>query len=131
MNAINNSGLLNPIGVIGTGAFAPSGTYAYNSGAATVTVTDTSTYAAGDSLKILHIYITDTDGTVEYKKITAGGGNVVADVSELDLSGGFNINCTVVTAFRYIGDMSAFQIGVNAPTTGSFGGVKTNQESNN
>ena len=119
MQAIKNTGLLTICNVCGLSGFLPGASYVYNSGAATIVVTEASTFAAGDGLKIMHIYITDADGNIEYYTRTVAGTNHSFDVSTMNPVHGFTINVTIVTNNRMVGDLSAYNVGSGAPTTGT------------
>ena len=121
MNAISNFGFLNLFAVTTLNGFTPAVGYVYNAGAKTIAITDSSTYAAGDGLKIVHIHITDAMGGVLYNKVTVtgGGGAVTIDTSTLNPLAGYNITCTVVTNNGALGDLSAYGVGATSPATGS------------
>ena len=119
MISIKNTGFLSLFAVTTLNGFTPSVGYVYNTGAKTITVTDNSTFAGGDGLKLVHIHITDADGSQLYNHITVtgGGGAVVMDVSGLNNIAGFNINCTVITNNGALGDLSAYGVGSTSPLT--------------
>lgn len=121
MNAINNSGFLNLFAVTLLNGFAPSVGYVYNSGGHTITITDNTTYAGGDGLKLVHIHITDKMGGQVYNKVTVtgGGGAVAVDVSGLNAIEGFNVNCTVVSNNGALGDLSAYGVAATSPISGN------------
>jgi hypothetical protein len=119
MNAINNSGFLQLFAVSTLTGFTPSVSYSLSD--STLTVTDNSTYASGDGLKIVHIHVTDSEGGVIYSHIstTGSGGAVAINVSTLNNVAGFNVTCTVVSNNRAIGDLSMYGIGSTAPAAGN------------
>ena len=75
MQAINNSGLLTICNVCGLTGFAPAIGYVYDPTGETITITDASTFGAGDGMKIEHLYVTDADGKVMYASIGAADGS--------------------------------------------------------
>lgn len=81
--------------------FTPAATFAYNSGAHTVTVTDGSAYDAGDARKMLHARVTAVKGG---KAVASSAGAPVVDVSGLDLSEGFQVFATIVSNNGCISD---------------------------
>jgi len=119
MNAIQNTGFLNLFAVTTLNGFTPSVGYVYDAVAHTITITDNSTYAAGDAIKIVHIHITDRMGGQVYNKVTVhgGGGAVAVDVSGLNAIEGFTINCTVLSNNGALGDLSAYGVGSTSPST--------------
>lgn len=121
MNAIKNSGFLSLFAITTASGFTPSVGYVYNAGAATIAVTDNTTYPSGDSIKIVHVHITDSEGGSLYYGITTtgSGGTHTFDVSGLVAAGGFTITCTVVSTNRLLGDLGVYAVGASAPTTGN------------
>lgn len=125
MGAISNSNLKTGLcGGCDCTGFIPNITFTYDAGAGTITVTDASTYGAGDSRKIVHIRVTDKDGKKVVSNIAAADGDdaVTVDVSSLDLSEGFRLDCTVVTDAGCISDGHYGRIGMisAAGTLGSW-----------
>lgn len=131
MQAIKNTGFLIACNTCGTGAFAPSVAYAYDSEAQTMTITDNSVFAAGDGLKRLQINITDGNGDSlsAHEDVTATP--IIVDVSTLDPFLGLTVTVTVVTNDRMLGDLAAYQIGATAPIAGNLRFTNKSQESNN
>ena len=121
MKAINNSGLLNICNVCGLSGFTPAASYVYDATAKTIVVTEASTFGAGDGLKIMHIYIHDCDGNSMYYTRTVAATNHSFDVSAMNPVEGFTITATIVTNLRAMGDLSAYNVGSGAPTTGNLG----------
>lgn len=121
MNAINNSGFLNLFAVTLLNGFAPSVAYVYDPAAHTITITDNTTYAIGDAIKLVHIHVTDKMGGQVYNKVTVhgGGGAVAVDVAALNAIEGFNVNCTVVSNLGALGDLSAYAVGATSPISGN------------
>lgn len=75
-NAIDNTNLLEMNAGIGTIGFIPVVTYAYDAGAKTVTVTNSSTLQAGDSIKEIKIRVHDFFGKeVRGYLFPSAGGN--------------------------------------------------------
>lgn len=115
MSAIDNSNLINNLcgGCECTG-FVPSVTFSYNSGAKTITVTDASTYAAGDDRKIVNLRVSDKNGDKVAGNISQADGDdaVTISVAALDLSEGYRIDATVVTTAGCISDGHAGRIGM-------------------
>lgn len=119
MIAIGNSGLLTVCNVCGVAGFVPAVSYAYDSAAHTITLTDASAFAAGDGLAIVQITITDGTGAYLTNKITVTATPKIIDVSTLDSFLGFNINVMVVTTNRMQGVLSQYQVGSTTPVSGS------------
>lgn len=115
MSAIDNSNLINNLcgGCECTG-FVPSVTFTYDSNAGTITVTDASTYPAGDARKIVNLRVSDKNGTKVAGSIAENDGDdaVTIDVSTLDLSEGYRVDATVVTTAGCISDGHAGRIGM-------------------
>ena len=111
--------MLTVCNVCGLSGFVPVVGYAYDAVAKTITVTDDSTFAAGDGLAIVHITITDGNGDHVKSKITVTDTPRVVDVSGLDEFLGFNINVMVVTNNRSQGVLSAYNVGRIMPAAGN------------
>lgn len=121
MTPIDNAGLLNINYSLMIAGFKPAGTYAYNVGAKTITVTDTTVFDtddADDDIQIIHVHVSDVMGGKLYGHIDAAAGNVVIDTSTLNPIGGYNVLVTFVTTKRYVADASAYQVGSAAPVSG-------------
>lgn len=121
MQAIKNTGLLSICNVCGLSGFTPGASYVYDAGAKTILVTEASTFAAGDGLKIIHIHINDADGNQMYYKLTVATTGHTFDVSTMNPVEGFTITATVVTNNRAMGDLSAYNVGSGAPSSGNLG----------
>lgn len=123
MSAIDNSNLKTGLcgGCECTG-FIPAVTFSYNSGAGTITVTEASTYAAGDARKIVNLRVSDKNGDKVVSNISEADGDdaVTIDVSTLDLSEGYRLDATVVTTAGCISDGHAGRIGMLI-TSGAIG----------
>jgi hypothetical protein len=111
----DNSNLVNGLcgGCECTG-FVPAVTFVYDANAGTITVTEASTYAAGDARKICNIRVTDKAGNKVDGNISAADGDdaVTIDVSDLDLSEGYRIDATVLANSGCISDGHAGRIGM-------------------
>ena len=116
---IDNAGIINIGQTAFVAGFVPSATFAYNAGAHTLTVTDASTYPAGDDLGIMHIKVYDEFGGEKSDKITVGAGNKAVDVSALDALKGLSVKVTVVTDNGLAATGGAYHIGSTAPVSGS------------
>lgn len=125
MNTIKNTGFLNIFAVNTLNGFIPSVGYVYNAGAATVAITDNSTYGAGDAIKILHFTLTDCQGTQVKGNVTVagGGGAVTVSTATLDLTEGFNITASLVTNLSAFADMGTYNVGGLAPASGNLGSI--------
>lgn len=93
--------------------FTPRVTYAISSN--TLTVTDASTYAAGDDRKVLHASIHDKRGGKVVMAIVAGDGDDAQAVSiaSLDRSEGIDMLVTVVSLEGCISDGHASNLGAS------------------
>lgn len=100
MIAINNSALISYVSGIGVfpinmTLFTPGATWAYNSGAKTVTVTDAAVIVGPDTFSKANVSITDNNGASVVGVIVAAAGNTGAlDVSGLNLAGPLTIQVT-------------------------------------
>ena len=103
MIAIDNANLISPTAGIGIppvniALVVPSVTWAYDSGAKTVTVTGAGTYTAPDSWKSTNVEIVDNQGGTVYGHLPTYHGNTGAlDVSGLALAGPLTIKVTDVS----------------------------------
>lgn len=97
--------------------FTPSCTYGLSG--TNVTVTDASTFKAGDDLDIIHVRITDNDGKYVTGKIETAAGNVVISVSTLNRLDGMAVTAQVVTEDGLTGDISVYDLGRTAPASGT------------
>jgi len=124
MISIDNSGVLNYLD-FSSGTFAAKVAYAFNPANAELTITDQSTPPVADTIKIVHVEVSDRFGAIKRASIATAGGNVVIDLDAapaLNLSSGFAIATTVVTNKGLSKDGSAFLttgILVNAGTVNS------------
>ncbi len=119
MTPISNSGIININARSCAIGFAPSATYAYDSSAKTVTVTDTSTLPSGDDITIIHIRVTDAFGNVALGSISAAEGNDAVDVSGLDPIDGMSVNVMFVTDNRLTADGSVYNVATTSPASGN------------
>lgn len=119
MMPISNSGILNLNASSCAVGFAPAATYAYNSGANTMTVTDTSSFGAGDDMGACIVYVHDSFGNVNQGRFTAGGGNVAVTTVGLNAAQGLHVRVTIVTDNRLIADLSVYNVGTGTPVSGS------------
>lgn len=123
MNAFSNENIKDKLcGGCECSGFAAALAFSYNAGASTITVTDNSTYEAGDARKIVHLKVIDKNGAEVVGNIAAADGDdaVTLSTATLDASGGFRINATVVTNNGCISDGHAEAIGISV-TEGDFG----------
>ncbi|GAB0154760.1 hypothetical protein CHRYSEOSP005_00200 [Chryseobacterium sp. Alg-005] len=104
--------------------FAAKLNYAVDTEAKTVTITDASTFGAGDDLNVANVHVYDKDGNEKHEQITADGGNVVLDVSSLNLSS-IDILGTVISTKGCKADLGIYNIG-SVALSGSLGN-KNNQ----
>ena len=91
--------------------------YVVDSTAKTVTVTDASTFGAGDDLNVVNVSVYDKDGNRKQGQITADAGNVVLDVSTLNLNS-LDIIATVVSTKGAKADLGTYNIGSTALSGG-------------
>ncbi len=101
MIAIDNAPLVSNTSGIGIppvdlSLFVPAATWAYNSGAKTVTVTDASTITSPDTFDKGNVSVSDRNGGTVFGNITTATGTTGAlDVSSLDLTGPLTIQVTL------------------------------------
>jgi hypothetical protein len=119
MTPIDNSGLVNLNQNTCAVGFAPSATYAYSSGGATMTITDTSTFAATDGFDIIHVRVSDAFGNVALGKIEAAEGNVAVSTDSLDATEGLDVTVTFVSDNRLTADASVYKVPTQAPASGT------------
>jgi hypothetical protein len=105
--AIDNANLVNYIDQ-GTTGFTPAVTYTYNSSTGAVVITDGSTIPAGDTLKKVHLRLSDKFGKEVRGIITAtgGGGALTLSASTLNVSKGLILHATVLTTNNIAADGS-------------------------
>ena len=119
MTPISNSGILNLNASSCAVGFAPSATYAYSSGGSTMTITDTSTFGAGDDMGACIVFVHDSFGNVAQGRFTAAGGNVAVSTSSLNATLGLHVRVTIVTDNRLIADLSIYNVGTTSAASGS------------
>lgn len=105
---IDNSNLLQMCHDCGAVGFIPVLTYAFDAGAETVTVTDGSTLPDGDTLTKIKVRVNDFFGGTVVGEIAALAGNVVIDVSDLNLSKPIALTATIITDGGIIADGGAY-----------------------
>lgn len=124
MIAIDNAQLIDPstgIGIppVNEALFVPGASFAYDSGAETLTVTDTSVATGPDAYKSSNVTVNDNQGGTAFGNIAASGGNTGAiDVSRLDLTGPLVVKITQVS-----------ELGVQA--TGEAGWINASNDAGN
>lgn len=97
MKAIDNSNILDyPQKAPGLGVVA-SVAFSYNAGTTTLTITDNSTYPAGDSRKAVNITIFDKFGGKKEAAIDDDPNNVAINIAALNKTEGVSIIATVVS----------------------------------
>lgn len=89
--------------------FAPKLTYEADGTAKTVTVTDASTFGAGDALLAVNVWVYDKNGNEAVGNIAVAAGNDVIDVSGLDLAL-LDIKATVVSTAGCKTDLGIYNI---------------------
>lgn len=121
MTSIDNTGFLAACGNCDCPGFIPALTYSYNAGTKALTITDASTFPAGNGIAKITVSATDGKGNTKTGQISTAAGNVVLDLSTGLVIGakGFNIRGQVVTALRCAGDLSAY----NVPNVTATGGL--------
>lgn len=119
MNAFSNVNIKDKLcGDCACTGFAPTATFAYDAGAGTITVTNATTYPAGDSAKQMLVKAIDKDAGQVVGNSTSATGVVTLDVSGLNNAEGFTVLVTVETTKQCISDGHAKWIGI-AITEGS------------
>ncbi|AZA82164.1 hypothetical protein C1637_09960 [Chryseobacterium lactis] len=84
--------------------------YVVDATAKTATVTDASTFGAGDDLNVANIHVYDKNGKEKHGQITADAGNAVLDISSLNLSS-IDILGTVISTKGCKADLGIYSIG--------------------
>lgn len=109
---IDNTNLLQMCRDCGAVGFVPDVSYVYDAGAATITVTDSSTIPAGDSLVRIRIQVHDAFGGEVRDEIELAGGNQVVNIATLDRSKPLAIKVAIYTTNQIAADGGAY--GLNA-----------------
>lgn len=121
MKAIDNSGFLDVCHGCGGAGFTPGISYAFVAATKILTVTSTSAFPAGDSLKVVNLTISDRFGNSKHKSIVGPAASTTIDLSaDFNVSLGFNIQATIVTDKRLLADLSAYDV---ASVVGAASGV--------
>lgn len=109
--AIKNNGLLNICHNCDDGVQAKV-IYSLNGSTKVLTVTDDSSFATGDSFGVINIKVADKFGHTAHGQITSSSGNETFNLTNLgfDLSDGFNILATVVSANGQTADVAAYDV---------------------
>lgn len=133
MKAIDNSGLQTFCHSCQVAGWAPAVTFSLANSTKILTITDTSTYPAGDDRKALNVTVTDRFGNVKSAQMAVD----VDDAFTIDLSSGFNlaegfvIQAMIVSNNRLIADLTAYDVykystATTGTTAGSLGYLDTN-----
>lgn len=108
---IDSTNLVNYRGCLPAG-FTPALTYTYNGGTNVVVVTDASTLPAGDTLKRIHVRVSDKFGKEVRGNIAALAGNTGSiSTATLNNSKGLDITATITTTNMIAADGGAYNIG--------------------
>lgn len=109
--AIKNNGLLNVCHNCDESIQAVV-SYSFNTSSKVLTVTDESSFASGDTFGVINLKIADKFGNVATGQIESSSGNKTFDLNALgfNLSEGFNILATVVSAKGNIADVAAYDV---------------------
>lgn len=111
-NAISNANLTTYCaGSCQITGFTPTVTYAYDAGAATVTVTNASTIPAGDTFLKAKVHVYDQFGGEVRGQITVAATPLVVDVSTLNRSKSLAVKVTVLTTLHIAADGGAYGLG--------------------
>ncbi|WP_313215015.1 hypothetical protein [Soonwooa sp.] len=98
--------------------FNAAATFAVAATAKTVTVTDTSTFGAGDDLNVINVHVYDKEGKQKHGQITVDAGNVVIDVSTFNLNS-IDILVTVVSTKGCKADLGVYNVVATANSSGA------------
>lgn len=103
--------------------FAPKVDYSFNSGTSVITLTDTSTYAAGDDRKIAQVEVIDHKGDKKVSNIAGADVDdaITIDCTTLDKSKGLTVLVTIVTNKGLTTDGHAKLLAISS-SAGSLGG---------
>lgn len=118
MTAMDNTGLLTLTHYSAPG-IAPVVAYAYDAEDEEITVTNSSTFGAGDSFKAVIITVTDCNGKQVHAKISVAATPNVINVSTLDAYGGFNILAQVISTKREQAILTAYGVGATLAASGN------------
>lgn len=128
MIAMDNSALIDPTTGIGMppeniALLVPGATFAYNSGAKTMTVTGAATLTAPDTFKNANVQVSDAQGgTVKGSFATATGNTGALDISGLDLTTSLTVKCFMVTnkGVQATGEATYINVTNNAGSLGAW-----------
>lgn len=130
MKAIDNSGLINFCHSCNVSGFVPAITFSMANSTKILTVTDATTYPAGDGANVVNLIVSDKFGNVKTAQITATSTTI--DLSTgFNLTEGYTIQAMVASDNRLTADLTAYDVyrystASTGTTTGSLGYVDTN-----
>lgn len=126
MIAIDNSNLVGLGNNCGCNGFSPAVAYTYNSGAKTVSLTDGSSFGAGDALKTVNVMVFDDFGNKALGSIQKGGsGYTSAPTIAFSGGGGSGAAATAVVTNGSVTGITITNAGsgyTSAPTIAFSGG---------
>ena len=109
--------------------FDAKANFTVDAAAKTVTVTDASTFGAGDDLNVVNVHVYDKDGHEKHGQIAADGGNTVIDIATFNRSS-IDILATVVSTKGCKADLGTYNIVATVNAAGAVAN-KANQGNRN
>lgn len=93
--------------------FSPAIEYSFDPISKVLTVTDASTFPASQSFAAANVWVIDSEGNEQSKKIDAAGGNVTFDLSQdFNTNEGFTITANVVSSTRKTITLTVRRVGL-------------------
>ncbi|SIS72064.1 MULTISPECIES: hypothetical protein [Chryseobacterium] len=87
--------------------------YTFNPSTKVLSVLDTSTFPAGQTFQAMNIWVIDSDGNEQSKKIATSDGNTTFDLSEnFNTNEGFTITANVVSSTRKTITLTVRRVGL-------------------
>lgn len=93
--------------------FNPAIEYSFNPETKVLTVTDASTFPAGQTFAAANIWVIDSDGNEQSKKIAAAAGNVTFNLAtNFNTNEGFTVTANVVSSTRKTITLTVRRVGL-------------------
>lgn len=124
MTPIANDGFQAICGNCDCGEFVAAVNWSYVASTGILTLTDASTFPAGDGIGAIIIKVSDNKGHVKEARIAVAAGSTTVDLTTggfILSPEGFNILATASTVARCVTDLSAYGVSGTANSTGTLG----------
>ncbi len=102
--------------------FIAAATFGFVTATKVLTITEASTFPAGDGLKRVNIVVSDKLGNTKVGTITAAAGNTTIDLdaaTSLDLTGPVQVQVTITTNKGLVKDGAYYDLSPNVDGSGS------------